>query len=180
MSMISGSGGGSGMGASSSSSDDSAMAQPTGSSGAGSGSICLANNASVACSSLASSTVSRNSASVLARKTLFSSQRSVSAREVHSAYDWRKTGSFDVGELIVMCEKRSERAHGARITLETKTHSEQETGTQTFVALRPSECEELSRKGSKEYFVETTGKIRGTVHDWIQSQESTFEMDFSR
>ena len=28
------------------------------------------------------------------------------------------------------------------------------TGTQTFVALRPSECEELSRKSSKEYFVE--------------------------
>ena len=39
----------------SSSSDATAMAQFTGSSGAGSGSICLANNAPVACSSLASS-----------------------------------------------------------------------------------------------------------------------------
>ena len=30
------------------------------------------------------------------------------------------------------------------------------TGTPTFVALRPSECEKLSRKGSKEDFVKTT------------------------
>ena len=59
MSISSGSSGASGMGASSSSSDASAMAQPTGSSGAGSGSICLANNAPVACSSLATSTASR-------------------------------------------------------------------------------------------------------------------------
>ena len=33
---------------------------------------------------------------------------------------------------------------------------QRKTSTQTFVALRPSECDELSRKGSKEYFVETT------------------------
>ena len=37
------------------------------------------------------------------------------------------------------------------------------TAAPTFVALRPSECEELSRKGSKEYSVKTTCKIRGTV-----------------
>ena len=58
MSIGSGSSGASGMGASSSSSYASAMAQSTGSSGAGSGSICLANNAPVARSSVASSTAS--------------------------------------------------------------------------------------------------------------------------
>ena len=38
-----------------------------------------------------------------------------------------------------------------------------ETGTSTLVALRPSECKEFSREGSKEYFVKITCKIRNTV-----------------
>ena len=40
---------------------------------------------------------------------------------------------------------------------------QQKTDTLTFVALRPSECEEFSRKGLTEYFVKTTCKIRGTA-----------------
>ena len=51
-----------------SSSDASSIAHSTGSAGSGSGSICLANKAPVACSSLASSTASWKSVSVWARK----------------------------------------------------------------------------------------------------------------
>ena len=104
MSISSGSSGASGMDTSSSSSDASAMAQSTGSAGAGSGTISLANNAPVACSSLAFSTASRNSASVWARKRRqpvacvstpgFLSQRSVTARAAHSAEDWRRHALF--------------------------------------------------------------------------------------
>ena len=36
-------------------------------------------------------------------------------------------------------------------------------GALAFVALRLSECKKLSRRGSKEYFVKTMRKIRGTV-----------------
>ena len=38
---------------------------------------------------------------------------------------------------------------------------QRETSASTFVAVRRSECEELSRKGSKKYFVKTMRKIRG-------------------
>ena len=90
-----GSSGASGMGASSSSTDASAIAHSTGSARARSHSICLANNAPVASSSLASSTASRSSPSLCALnrhpvlQTLFSSQRSVTARAAHSADDCR-------------------------------------------------------------------------------------------
>ena len=117
MSTSSGSSGASGT------SDAAAMAQSTGSSGAGSGSICLANNAPVACSSLASSTASRNSALVWARKrrqpvvqAWFLSLRSVTARAAHSTEDWRRHALF-------MTRPSNEpsmtvRASGARLRLD--------------------------------------------------------------
>ena len=94
MSTSSGSGGASGMGASSSSSDASAMAHSTGSSGAGSDSLCLEKSSSWAWSAAASVTASRNSALLPARNgsypvvhALFSSHKSVAARDAHSAED---------------------------------------------------------------------------------------------
>ena len=116
MSISSGSGA-SGLGASSPSSDASAMAQSTGSSGAGS--ICLANNAPMACSSLAFSTASRNSASLCARKrrhpvlhTWLSPQRSVVARAAHSADDCRRHALF-----MVKPSKVPSRTELARVAL---------------------------------------------------------------
>ena len=101
MSISSGSGGASGMGASSSSSDASAIAQSTGSSGAGSGSMCLEKSSSWAWSAAASATASLKWASLWARnrrhpvvQALFSSQRSVTARDAHSAEDWRRHALF--------------------------------------------------------------------------------------
>ena len=91
----------SGMGASSSSSDASAMAQSTGSSGAGSGSMCLEKRSSREWSAAASATASRNSALLPARNrchpavhALFSSHKSVAARDAHSAEDWRRHALF--------------------------------------------------------------------------------------
>ena len=49
-----------------------------------------------------------------------------------------------------------------RIDATTST-LQRKTGAPTFVALRSSEWEEKTRKGSKEYAVKTTRKIRGTV-----------------
>ena len=101
MSISSGSGGASGMGASSSPSVASAMAQSTGSSGAGSGSMCLAKSSSWAWSAAASATASLKWASPWARKrrhpvvqALLSSKRSVTARDAHSAEDWRRHALF--------------------------------------------------------------------------------------
>ena len=89
------------LGASSSSSDASAMAQSTGSSGAGSGSMCLEKSSSREWSAAASVTASRNSALVPARKRCHPvvhawsfSQRSVTARDAHSAEDWRRHALF--------------------------------------------------------------------------------------
>ena len=45
----------------------------------------------------------------------------------------------------------------------TTAFLQRKTGAPALVALPPSECEELSRKFSKEYFVKTMRKIRGTV-----------------
>ena len=91
----------SGTGASSSSSDASAMAHSTESSGAGSSSVCLEKSSSWAWSAAASATASRNSALLPARKrchpvvhALFSSHKSVAARDAHSAEDWRRHALF--------------------------------------------------------------------------------------
>ena len=85
-----------GMSASSSSADASAMAHSTGSSGAGSGSMCFEKTPSWAWSAAASVTASWNSTSLRARKRChpvihawFFSQKSVTARDAHSAEDWR-------------------------------------------------------------------------------------------
>ena len=55
------------------------------------------------------------------------------------------------------------RTHGHHRIDATISILQRRTGAPTSVALRPNEREEFSRKGSKEYFVKTTCKIRGTV-----------------
>ena len=54
-------------------------------------------------------------------------------------------------------------------TVATTSILQRKPGAPTFVALRPSEYEELYRKGSKEDFVKTTRKIRGTVRKMRQT-----------
>ena len=119
MSISSGSGGASGMGASSSLSDASAMAQSTGSSGAGSGSMSLEKSSSWAWSAAASATAASNSSLLCARKRLHPvvhawsfSQRSVAARDAHSAEDWRRHALF-----MARPSKDPSRTERARVAL---------------------------------------------------------------
>ena len=89
------------MGASSSSSE--ARAHSTVSSGAGSGSMCLAKSWSWEWSAAASVTASWKAPSLWVRKRRQSvdhawfSQRSVTARDAHSAKDWRRRPSWRPG-----------------------------------------------------------------------------------
>ena len=117
----SGSGGASGMGASSSpsSSVSSAIAHIGGPSSAGSGTMCLAKSSSWAWSAAASSTASRKAPSLWARKrrqpvdhTWLALQRSVTARDAHSAEDWRRHGLF-----MAKPSKEPSRTARARVAL---------------------------------------------------------------
>ena len=119
MSMTSGPGGASCVGASSSSSEASAMAHSTGSSGAGSGSMYLENRSSRGWSAAASVKASRNSPSLCARKrrhpvvhAWFFSQRSATARDAHSAEDWRRLALF-----MAKPSKEPSRTERARVAL---------------------------------------------------------------
>ena len=98
MSITSGSGG-----ASLSPSEASAMAQSTGSSRADSGSTHVEKSSPSAWSSVACATAASNSSLLCARKGLhpvvhawFFSQRSATARDAHSAEDWRRHALFNV------------------------------------------------------------------------------------
>ena len=119
-----GSSGTSGMGASSSSSDASAMAHSTRSSGAGSSSMCLEKSSSRAWSAAASSTASLVWASLWARKrrqpvvhTWFLSQRSVTARAVHSA-EWLGPPRFVHDQAFEGASEDGTGKSGARLRLD--------------------------------------------------------------